>query len=44
MLPSWEAIKSEELLYRKRLLGKYMGDMYGETTSSSCGFSLLHDF
>jgi hypothetical protein len=44
MLPSWEAIQSEDLLYRKHLVGKYMGDMYGAATSSGYGFSLLHDF
>lgn len=28
MLPSWEAVKDAELKYKKRLIGKYMTEMY----------------
>ncbi len=30
MLPSWEAIKREGLMYRKYLVGRFMGEMYSE--------------
>jgi hypothetical protein len=30
MLPSWEEIDAEDLSYKKRLIGKFMGEMYSE--------------
>ena len=30
MLPSWEVIDSEGLMYKKHLIGKFMGEMYSE--------------
>jgi hypothetical protein len=40
MLPSWEAIQFEDLLYRKHLVSKYMGDMSSAATSSGYGFMI----
>jgi hypothetical protein len=29
MLPSWEDIEREDLLYKKLLIGKFMSELYG---------------
>jgi hypothetical protein len=29
LLPSWDSIKNEKLDYKKQLIGKFMGEMYG---------------
>lgn len=29
LIPSWDHIKNEKLDYKKLLIGKYMGEMYG---------------